>query len=310
VVWVANAEVHFNLELWVNKVLWSSFIHRLTLRDRRSRYVDMDYFSHSCQASGSQPGVHGPQGFTEGFLGIHGLYMYKMKAKQRNAKLRAVMVQLAKNKLSLTVESRVARSRWTKNAKSRIKCATLLLNMLNPSRNRLVTVGFKMPWWAMTELQNCYGRKRRTIVYKLIRVFNLERYHLIIENASEQYVSVFEIIKWWLWNYKYAPCVVHIYIFITIILLFQTLIVFTYFEIGTKASDMLDMSRFHKIFVTKCSRRELTEKLFCVPGTDGQNMLNLKMPNSFNKRQAGWNESKSLSSKQTGFKNFQTSFFQ
>jgi len=51
---------------------------------------------------------------------------------------------------------------------------------------------------------------------------------------------------------------------------------------------MLDMSRFHKIFITKCSRRELTEKLLGVPGTDdGQNMLNQMMPNSFNKRQAG-----------------------
>jgi len=33
-----------------------------------------------------------------------------------------------------------------------------------------------------------------------------------------------------------------------------------YFEFGTQTSDMLDMSQFQKIFVTKFSHRELTEK--------------------------------------------------
>jgi len=37
-------------------------------------------------------GVHGPQGSTGGFLGIHDIYMYEMKAKYRNAQLCTVLV--------------------------------------------------------------------------------------------------------------------------------------------------------------------------------------------------------------------------
>jgi len=65
----------------------------------------------------------------------------------------------------------------------------------------------------------------------------------------------------------------------------QHAIVFNYFKFGTKASYMLDMSRFHKTFITKCSHRELTENLLGFPGTDRQNMLNQHMPKSFSKRQ-------------------------
>jgi len=48
-----------------------------------------------------------PQGFTEGFLGVHGLYMHKMKPKYRNVKLRAVAVQLARGKHESNSRSRI-----------------------------------------------------------------------------------------------------------------------------------------------------------------------------------------------------------
>jgi len=43
--------------------------------------------------------------------------MCKMKAKKRNGKLRSVVVKLANDKLSTTLETRIAKSRWTKIAK-------------------------------------------------------------------------------------------------------------------------------------------------------------------------------------------------
>jgi len=52
-------------------------------------------------------------------------------------------------------------------------------------------------------------------------------------------------------------------------------IVFNYFEFGTQASDMsVDMSQFHKIFIIKCSHRELTETFLGFPGTHGLTTLN------------------------------------
>jgi len=36
--------------------------------------------------------------------------------------------------------------------------------------------------------------------------------------------------------------------------------VLNYFGFGTQASDLLDMSQFHKISIAKCSYRKRTEK--------------------------------------------------
>jgi len=51
-------------------------------------------------------------------------------------------------------------------------------------------------------------------------------------------------------------------------------ILFNYFEFGTQASDLLDMSQFHKISIAKCSYRKRTEKIVGFPGADEQNVLN------------------------------------
>jgi len=48
-------------------------------------------------------------------------------------------------------------------------------------------------------------------------------------------------------------------------------IVFNYFESGTQASDILDMSQFNKISMTKCSHREHKEKLLGFLGSDRPN---------------------------------------
>jgi len=49
---------------------------------------------------------------------------------------------------------------------------------------------------------------------------------------------------------------------------------FNHSESGIQASDLLDMSQFHKISFFKCSHREPTEKLLTLPGSDGRNMPN------------------------------------
>jgi len=42
-------------------------------------------------------------------------------------------------------------------------------------------------------------------------------------------------------------------------------ILVNYFEFGSEASEMLDMSQFHRIFITNCGQRE---------PTDGEKILN------------------------------------
>jgi len=64
-------------------------------------------------------------------------------------------------------------------------------------------------------------------------------------------------------------------------------IVFIYFVSGTQASDILNMSHFHKIFMTKYNHTEPTEKLFSFPVSDGQtrHIAAQNMPNIINKCQ-------------------------
>jgi len=74
-------------------------------------------------------------------------------------------------------------------------------------------------------------------------------------------------------------------------------IVFNYFVFGTQLSDLLDMPQFHKISIAKRSHRKRPEKILGFLGTNEQNMLQYiaskNMPDSFNKQQAAWKESKS-----------------
>jgi len=75
----------------------------------------------------------------------------------------------------------------------------------------------------------------------------------------------------------------------------QHAIVFHYFEFGTQASDLWDMSQFQKISTAECSYRKRTEKILGFPGTDGQNRVQYtaskNMPKaSINKRQAEKNQ--------------------
>ena len=54
-------------------------------------------------------------------------------------------------------------------------------------------------------------------------------------------------------------------------------IVFSYTKSDTQGSDMLDMLKFLKISITKCSHHlEITEKLLGFTGSDWPNKPNLK----------------------------------
>jgi len=60
---------------------------------------------------------------------------------------------------------------------------------------------------------------------------------------------------------------------------------FNYFETGAQTSDMLNMSQFHKISITKCSHRERTEQLLGFPDSYTQihHIAIENMPNNINK---------------------------